>query len=249
MLDVGDVRLDALGPASPFHGTRSDPNNSSEVLLATVDGVRILLPGDAELEAQRALLASGADLRAEVLKVPHHGSAYSDPAFLAAVHAQVGIISVGRNNDYGHPSPVLLSELARLGVPSQRTDLAGDIAVVAHDHQLSTVAHGTAATPTARGSWPVSAPSRVRTSAFDARMTACPPARSTSISFRIRFRLRCCSWATRNCWSLAPSARSPPRCAGGWVRSTSPSGWVPRSRAPSCTSCSVRRCSANPGWS
>ena len=54
------------------------------------------------------MLAAHIDLRADVLKVPHHGSAYSDPDFLAAVHARVAVISVGRHNDYGHPSPVLL---------------------------------------------------------------------------------------------------------------------------------------------
>jgi competence protein ComEC len=124
------VRLDVLGPAKVFSSTRSDPNNSSVVLRATIRGHRILLPGDAEIEAQDALLESGQDLRADILKVPHHGSAYSDPAFLQAVHAQVALISVGLNNDYGHPSPLLIAELARLGVRTFRTDLDGDIALV-----------------------------------------------------------------------------------------------------------------------
>ena len=57
--------------------------------------MRILLPGDVEVEAQQAMLSAHTDLRADVLKVPHHGSAYSDPDFLAAVHARVGVISVG----------------------------------------------------------------------------------------------------------------------------------------------------------
>ena len=79
---------------------------------------------------------------ADVLKVPHHGSAYSDPRFLAAVHAQVGIISVGAGNDYGLPSPVLLTELARLDLPVLRTDRDGDIAVVDSGGTLSTVTRG-----------------------------------------------------------------------------------------------------------
>ncbi len=89
-VQVGDVRLDYLAPLAPFRGTRSDPNNSSVIIRATVRGERIMLPGDAEIEAQQSLAESGADLQADVLKVPHHGSAYSDPAFLAAVHAKVG---------------------------------------------------------------------------------------------------------------------------------------------------------------
>jgi competence protein ComEC len=140
--DVGAVHLDVLGPAAPMHGTRSDPNNSSLVIMATVRGVRILLSGDAEIEEQRALLDSGADLHADVLKVPHHGSAYSDPGFLAAVHARVAVVSVGARNDYGQPSPHLLSMLAQLDVPLRRTDQDGDLAVCGDPGRLSVVAHG-----------------------------------------------------------------------------------------------------------
>jgi competence protein ComEC len=141
-VQVGDVRLDYLAPLAPFRGTRSDPNNSSVIIKATVDGERIMLPGDAEIEAQQSLLDSGVDVSADVLKVPHHGSAYSDPQSLAAVHAKVGVISVGAGNDYGLPSPVLLTQLAKLGVPVLRTDHAGDVAVVYSGGVLSTVARG-----------------------------------------------------------------------------------------------------------
>ena len=143
--DVGAVHLDVLGPPRAYHGTRSDPNNSSLVLRATVHGVRILLPGDAEIEAQQAMLGAGIDLRADVLKVPHHGSAYSDERFLAAVHARVGVISVGAHNDYGHPSPRLLQLMARLGVPVRRTDRDGDVAVCGTPGHLTVSLHGVAA--------------------------------------------------------------------------------------------------------
>ena len=138
---IGQVQLQVLGPAVAFHDTRSDPNNSSLVMRAVVRGVSILLTGDAEVEAQQAMHAAGIDVHADVLKVPHHGSAYSDPAFLAAVHARVAVISVGLHNDYGHPSPLLLTALARLGVPVRRTDLDGDVAVVGPSAQLSTAVH------------------------------------------------------------------------------------------------------------
>ena len=55
--------------------------------------------------ARRALLARGTDLRADVLKIPHHGSARQDPAFFAATGARLAIASAGRDNDYGHPAP------------------------------------------------------------------------------------------------------------------------------------------------
>jgi competence protein ComEC len=150
-LRVGAVRLQVLGPPSAFHGTRSDPNNSSLVLRADVGGIRIMLPGDAEIEAQQALLDSGADLRADVLKVPHHGSAYSDPDFLAAVQARLAVVSVGIDNDYGHPSPILLDEMARLGVPLLRTDQDGDVAVVARNGQLGSVVRGVRASTVGLG--------------------------------------------------------------------------------------------------
>jgi competence protein ComEC len=113
--------------------------------------VRILLPGDAEIEAQDELLGSHADVQADVLKVPHHGSAYSDPKFLAAVHASIAVVSVGLHNDYGHPSPVLLNDMARLGVPLFRTDHDGDVAVCGAPGHLVAVTHGVAASSVGLG--------------------------------------------------------------------------------------------------
>ena len=90
----------------------------------------MLLTGDIEPEAQQALLRSGAGLRADVLKVPHHGSRYQEPAFLSAVGADVAVVSAGRDNDYGHPADTTLQLLERAGTDVYRTDLAGDVAVV-----------------------------------------------------------------------------------------------------------------------
>jgi competence protein ComEC len=225
-LDVGRVHLDVLAPVTAFHSSRSDPNNSSLVVRATIDGTRIMLPGDAEIEAQQSLVDSGADLRADVLKIPHHGSAYSDPAFLAAVHAQVAVISVGAHNDYGHPSALLLTELARLAVPVRRTDRDGDVAVLDDNGSISTVLRGTTAStvglagqppgPAARAA-PPSADGRLAAmmSAGNARMAPCQRARSASTSCPATCPPSCCSSATRNCSSAGPSARSPPRPAAG----------------------------------
>ncbi len=264
-LDVGAVHLDVLGPAEAAHGTRSDPNNSSLVLRAEVDGVRILLPGDAEREEQRALLDSGADLRADVLKVPHHGSAYSDPAFLAAVHARMAVISVGLHNDYGHPSPVLLTELARLGVPVRRTDRDGDVAVASVAGRLTSIVHGVAASTVGLPAPPNPVASQARRQpdadkigveagvlpgagfGRGARMAPWRHARSDRTICRPRCRGSCWSSGTRNCWSSGPSARSPPPRAATIRRPRSPNWPAARSRAPSCTNCSARRCSATRG--
>lgn len=213
-LQVGAVSLDVLGPAVAYRGTRSDPNNSSLVMRATIGGLRIMLPGDAEIEAQSALLASGADLRADVLKVPHHGSAYSDPAFLAAVHASVAVVSVGLGNDYGHPSPVLLREMTVLGVPLVRTDRDGDIAEVVHSGGLTSVIHGKVASAVGAADQPLTAVLRARpeaaSSVLDARMTPCQRVRSASTTCPTRCHRSSCSWGTRSFSSIARSARSPP---------------------------------------
>jgi competence protein ComEC len=140
----GDLALAMLGPARPLAGTRSDPNNNSLILRAVLAGaVSVLLAGDAETEEQQELLAEvGAPaLRADVLKVAHHGSAYQDLAFLEAVHPTVALVSVGADNDYGHPNPAVLAHLSRLGAWVLRTDIDGDLAVVRAGAGLAVTTH------------------------------------------------------------------------------------------------------------
>ena len=141
---VGGLRLTVIGPYEPLHGTNSDPNNNSLVLRAEVKGETVLLPGDAETEEQDELLrhlGAGA-LRADVLKVAHHGSSYQAPEFLDAIDPAVALVSVGKDNDYGHPNASLLARLARGGARVLRTDQSGDLAAVATGHGLAVVARG-----------------------------------------------------------------------------------------------------------
>ncbi|MFG1677980.1 ComEC/Rec2 family competence protein [Micromonospora sp. NPDC049282] len=142
---AGAVELAAVGPPYPLRGSRSDPNNNSLVLTATVAGVRILLAGDAETEEQRALVETvpTAAIRADVLKVAHHGSAYQAPEFLAAVRPAVALVCVGVDNDYGHPNAGLLGRLSRGGARVMRTDTDGDVAAVRAGAGLAVVARGT----------------------------------------------------------------------------------------------------------
>ena len=127
---IGGLRWSVVAPGRAFRGTSSDPNNSSLVLRLTVGPTSVLLTGDVEPEAQRDLLARGVDVRADVLKVPHHGSDHQEPAFLAAVGARVALTSVGADNTYGHPSARTLGRLGAGGARSFRTDRDGDIALV-----------------------------------------------------------------------------------------------------------------------
>jgi competence protein ComEC len=141
---VGGTRLTTLGPVETLHGTNSDPNNNSLVLRAELDGRSILLPGDAETEEQQELLTAvgPAALHADILKVAHHGSAYQEPVFLDAVDPAVALVSVGLNNDYGHPNASLIARLVRGGARVLRTDQGGDLAAVESGPGLAVVAHG-----------------------------------------------------------------------------------------------------------
>ncbi|MGH3389714.1 MAG: ComEC/Rec2 family competence protein, partial [Actinomadura sp.] len=118
----------------------TEVNNASVVLVARSPGLTALLSGDVEIEAQRAL----ADLvpPVDVLKVPHHGSGRQDPGFLAASHARIALTSVGTGNGYGHPAPVTVGLLRRLGMRGYRTDLDGDIAVLRTGGWLTVVTRG-----------------------------------------------------------------------------------------------------------
>ncbi|MEU4741453.1 DNA internalization-related competence protein ComEC/Rec2 [Actinosynnema sp. NPDC023658] len=125
------LELEVLGPrTAPAGGTNTAVNDASLVLRASTAAGRVLLTGDIELAGQADLLGGHADLRADVLKVPHHGSRYSSPAFLAEVRPRVALVSVGAGNRYGHPSEVLLDALTRSGALVLRTDRDGDTAVL-----------------------------------------------------------------------------------------------------------------------
>lgn len=138
-----ELTLTVLGPKKEFTGTNSDPNNDSVVVKAERDGELMLMTGDIEIEAQQALLNSGADLDADVLKVPHHGSAKLLDRFVEAVSPSVAVIGVGANNDYGHPSRKALDLLTWGGVMTiLRTDEQGDVTVGLLDGTLTSVSRG-----------------------------------------------------------------------------------------------------------
>jgi competence protein ComEC len=127
----GDVRLEILHPAERLMtGTRSDLNNNSVVCRLVYGKTRFLFAGDAEAEAEAVLRASGRDLRAEVLKVGHHGSRFStDDAWVAAVQPSLAVVSCGRDNRFGHPAGPTLVRLRAAGAPVYRTDLDGAVTV------------------------------------------------------------------------------------------------------------------------
>jgi competence protein ComEC len=137
-----DITLDILHPV-PNPGTAYEDetsagttNDNSVVVRLVYRDVAFLLPGDVEAEVEQQLVRSGAYLHSTVLKVPHHGSKTSSAqAFLEAVRPQVAVISVGADNDFGHPARDVLQRLR--GTPHlYRTDRDGRVTVSSDGHKL-----------------------------------------------------------------------------------------------------------------
>lgn len=134
VLRAGQVVLQVLAVRNTPNGAAvagesAAENDGSLVLRATVPGLRLLLAGDVEVDGQRNALAGGADLSADVLLVPHHGSAQQLPDFLAASRAGLAVFSVGADNDYGHPAVRTQQVVQQLGMGILRTDQQGSIAL------------------------------------------------------------------------------------------------------------------------
>lgn len=121
--ELGSADIEVLG----VNGG-SDTNDTSIVLMVNYGETSFLFTGDAEREAEQAILSSGADLSATVLKVGHHGSDTSTTyQFLREIMPQYAVISVGDGNTYGHPTEEALSRLRDADVTVFRTDMQGDV--------------------------------------------------------------------------------------------------------------------------
>lgn len=116
---LGTATITVIGPVKEY----DDLNNLSLVLMVQHGGKRFLLTGDMEREAENDLIESGADLKADVLKVGHHGSESSTGyRFLREVMPTYAAISCGKDNSYGHPHEDPLSRLRDAEVTVFRTD-------------------------------------------------------------------------------------------------------------------------------
>jgi competence protein ComEC len=146
---AGDVRLAVLAVKPYVDGgavgeDSADQNDSSIVMRVTTGGLRIILGGDVEEAGQSNALATVPDLSAEVLLVPHHGSAHQSQDFLAGVHESVALVSVGKDNDYGHPAARTITAVVGAGAQVYRTDQNGAIAVAGEgDHLVVTTQRNT----------------------------------------------------------------------------------------------------------
>ena len=124
----GAASVEFLGPVEDYG---DDPNEGSLVARVRYGETSFLFTGDMGFEAEDDMLAAGANVSATVLKVAHHGSAGSSSTeFLEAVDPEYAVISVGADNDYGHPTEAALARLSACGIPVYRTDLLGEIVAV-----------------------------------------------------------------------------------------------------------------------
>ncbi|HTQ59907.1 MAG TPA: DNA internalization-related competence protein ComEC/Rec2 [Candidatus Solibacter sp.] len=134
------VEEEVLWPEVGPEEVRLSPQNNDSLVLRLKYGEQaIMLPGDAEKQVENVMLEenSAPDLRADVLKVGHHGSKNSTtPGFLAAVRPVVAVISAGEDNPYGHPNPELLERLGTAGVRVLRTDRDGAVHVLTDGKHL-----------------------------------------------------------------------------------------------------------------
>lgn len=139
---LGGARVEVIAPCPDSRVDRS-PNDNSMVIRARLGARSLLFAGDAEHEEEGELVLGGADLRADVLKVAHHGSRTSTSApLLGAVAPSLAVASCGVRNRFGHPHPVVRARLAEARVDLWRTDLGGALVVTTDGVALSASAPG-----------------------------------------------------------------------------------------------------------
>ena len=127
VIEIGDVRIDVLWPVSTDEPAGSD-NNASLVLMLTYGERKFLFTGDIERASEGAI--TGQPLKADLVKVPHHGSrSSSTQGFVDAVTPKVAIIPVGRRSRFGHPHPEVVERWRQSGAELKTTGSKGTIAV------------------------------------------------------------------------------------------------------------------------
>ena len=124
----GDAVFQLLTPYSDgrVSAQTEDRNETCIAGVLQIGGLRVLLTADMTDQTERWLLADGSDVEAHILKIAHHGSAYSSREdFVTAVSPSLAVVSCGRNNSYGHPAERIVDMLQTMGIELVRTDSMG----------------------------------------------------------------------------------------------------------------------------
>lgn len=137
ILDEDDLNVDILGPVTI---DEEELNNCSVIIKIKFKDDKFLFIGDAEKEELSSITS---DVSADVLKVGHHGSRTSTTKdFLERVNPQIAVISVGKDNDYGHPHKNTLNLLNKFDIETYRTDKNGTITITSDGSSLNIQTNG-----------------------------------------------------------------------------------------------------------
>lgn len=129
--------IEVLNPPQNLYG---DTNDNSVVIKIVFNNVRFLFGGDCEVSCEEGLLNSGLNIDVDAYKVHHHGSDTSSTSdFLSRITPKTAIISVGKDNRYGHPKNVTLDRLTNIGAQIYRTDLNGTIRITSDGSNYSVI--------------------------------------------------------------------------------------------------------------
>jgi competence protein ComEC len=153
---IAGVKVQALNPTARTASStqkREGANTNSLVLMVAFGNHRLLFTGDIDRQAETRLVKAGLGLRAQVIKVPHHGSKRSSTEpFITKVSPHYAVISLGFGNPFHLPGKGVVERYERLGCQVLRTDLDGAITVRSDGKRLTVVSYEGAMIPVAEGS-------------------------------------------------------------------------------------------------
>lgn len=122
---------------TPMNNSYDDLNNYSPIMKVSYENTSFLFTGDAEAKAELEAISNSANLKADVLKVGHHGSSSSTTdEFLKRVDPQVGVISVGADNKYNHPTKKTINKLNDKNIKIYRTDIDGTVTIKSNGESI-----------------------------------------------------------------------------------------------------------------
>jgi competence protein ComEC len=132
------VQVRVLFPSEASSPVAPADNDRSLVMKISFGATAVLLPADIGANAEAEILSFGDEIKSDVLKSPHHGSATSSSeAFIRAVAPEVIVITVGRGNRFGFPQPEILGRYLEAGARVTRTDLHGAVEISSDGKRMS----------------------------------------------------------------------------------------------------------------
>jgi len=134
-----EVYLEIIYPFESLNGKITENTNNSSIVGRLVFGKNsFLFPGDIYKSIEKEITDKNGDLDSDVLKISHHGSKYSsNEDFIKEVSSEIAVISVGKDNKYGHPHQETLETLEKYGIKILRTDINGDIKIFSNGENLT----------------------------------------------------------------------------------------------------------------